>query len=204
MTLKFFFTALGLSWFIIYHFDEMLATPFLPRLILSLIILESLTLTGRRLLKEECENMYIIIQTSLTSPAFIDSKWPMPSGPVLGTGTMSCCPYQGHAGLWQYPFLLLVCIFQGWTFPLKMTVWSSSLPEDNLPTHSAFWPWSNLGYLGQETLSTIEHLAWWICVLKVTGVMVLQFCSFRENYPYWPEPITHRRSWLSGSPTIPR
>lgn len=50
---------------------------------------------------------------------------------------MSGFPYQGHAGLWQCPFLLVVCSwFQERTFfHWEMPLGSLSLPEDNIPSH---------------------------------------------------------------------
>lgn len=55
----------------VYHFAETLDTPLPLRFRLSLIITESLTLTGHCL--EEHANMYIIIQTNLMPTAAIDT-----------------------------------------------------------------------------------------------------------------------------------
>jgi len=57
----------------VYHFPETLDTPLPPRLMLALIIIETLTWQRRYSLKKEHENMYIIRQTSLISTVTINT-----------------------------------------------------------------------------------------------------------------------------------
>lgn len=65
-----------------------------------LIIMESLTLTGRTFLKGMWKHVHYYTNKPYTHSSHRHS-WPMSAGPVPGAGTMSFSPHQGHARLGQ-------------------------------------------------------------------------------------------------------
>ena len=89
-----------------YHFAKTLATPSPPRLLLSLITMESFTLSGRTFLEGgtlKYVQYYTNEPCAHSSHPFTLMEDPCLVGPVPGVGARSFHPNQGHAGLHTAP-----------------------------------------------------------------------------------------------------
>ena len=84
--------------------------------------------------------MYIIIQTSLMPTASINATCVGSLLMALSQGQEPChsVPTKAMLGSGSIHFCCLCVYFRDEHFQLKMTVGSSSLPEDSIPTLSIF------------------------------------------------------------------